>query len=73
VEGRHPVKYLVRTTHMNGAPVEDHRLWAYSAEDAVFQLETWMGKPRFHSIIYVGPVNPDCKCLNECRCGVQAQ
>ena len=43
---RRPARYLVRTTYMNSGAPEDHRLWAYSAEDAVFQLETAMGKPR---------------------------
>jgi hypothetical protein len=69
---KRPAKYLVRTVHMNSGPRTNLTLYAYSAEDAKFQVELAMGMPRFETVVYVGPVNPDCKCLNECRCGVSA-
>ena len=68
-----PNQYIVRTFGENIGN-QEHRLWAFSASDAKLQIETmtkWSSKPMY--VCYVGPVNPDCKCLNECRCGVSAQ
>ncbi len=44
--------------------------WAFSAEDARFQVETEMkrGSVSFY-VTYVGPVNAACKCANQCHCG----
>ncbi len=70
---KRPGRYLVRTIYMNSGPPTNRFLWAYSAEDAKFQVELAMGSPRFEQVVYIGPVNPDCKCLNECRCGIAAQ
>ena len=67
-----PNQYIVRSVYMNTGPATDRRVFAYTAEDAVFQVTTMLGKPRFEEIIYVGPVNPDCKCSGDCRCGVSA-
>jgi hypothetical protein len=68
-----PSKYRVR--FMIG---HDYRTigciaWAFSAEDAKFQVEThYKSASAFHGVIYVGPVNPECLCLGTCFCGASA-
>lgn len=69
-------QYIVRTSYVGLQP-RVYRLWAFSAEDAKSQvnLELELGSQPIGGggrgyITYVGPFNPECKCLNECRCGV---
>lgn len=70
---KRPARYIVRVWSEQRGTVE-FRPWAYSAEDAEFQIESELKKSSIRSCInYVGPVNPDCKCMNECRCGILAQ
>ncbi len=75
---KEPNQYIVRvwmdgTASQSGGTVE-FRPWAFSAEDANVQVDLELSKssPRRGHITYIGPVNPDCTCLNECRCGVMA-
>lgn len=70
---KRPARYIVRVWSDQSGTVE-FRPWAYSADDAVFQVEGELKKSSVRSWInYVGPVNPDCKCPNECRCGILIQ
>ncbi len=75
---KQPNQYIVRvwmdgTASQSPATVE-FRPFAFSAADAQLQvdLELSRASPKRGAITYVGPVNPDCTCLNECRCGVAA-
>lgn len=71
--GKEPNQYIVRVwMDVNGTT--EWRPWAFSAEDARFQVDQELSKsfPKRGSVTYIGPVNPNCKCLNECRCGVAA-
>ncbi len=66
-----PNKYLVRIYYFDGGPSQ-RTVFAFSAEDAKFQVNEELSHcyPRRGHVEYVGPVNPDCKCLNDCRCGL---
>lgn len=75
---KRPNQYIVRvwthTTASQSGGIVEFRPWAFSAEDARLQMDLELSKydPRRGHITYIGPVNPDCTCLNECRCGVLA-
>lgn len=68
---RRPAQYIVRVWSERRGNME-FRPWAHSAEDAKFQIENEF-KYYPAQLTYIGPLNPNCKCLNECRCGVLAQ
>lgn len=64
-------QYIVRTSGYVGG--REYHLWAFTAEDAKVQVRTSLEGSDAHLrpyITYVGPLNPDCKCLGECRCGI---
>ncbi len=64
-------QYIVRVwTKGEGFGTIEFRPWAFSAQDARVQIETEMTRGYGScNVIYVGPVNPDCKCSSECVCG----
>lgn len=74
-----PNKYIVRHGQWSQGPGsgfrhEERRVWAFSAADAKFQVETYFQDNRdFGGVIYVGPVNESCQCLNECFCGISVR
>lgn len=70
LESKEPSKYIVRF-YMDSAYREiECFAWAFSAEDAKYQVELNYGKSSgFRGVTYVGPVNPSCKCGNKCFCG----
>lgn len=69
-----PAKQYIVRVYDYGTGTRTYRLWAFSAEDAKSQvnleLEGRANDTTRGYIKYVGPFNPDCKCLNECRCGI---
>ncbi len=71
-------KYIIRHRLWDNGPgsgcrVNQTYVWAFSAEDAVVQVETHnKGNSNFGPITYVGPYVQGCACLNECLCGVEA-
>ncbi len=73
-----PNKYKLRIGTWSQGPgssygMEERELFAFSAADAVLQLEmAHKGDVNYDRVVYVGPVNPDCVCLNSCRCGFAA-
>ncbi len=69
--GKEPNQYIVRVWMESGGTGE-FRPWAFSAEDAKFQVDHELAKctPRRGYVNYVGPVNPKCECgSNQCYCG----
>ena len=68
--GKEPNRYIVRVWMDSSAPLE-LRPWAFSADDAMAQVNLELSKssPKRGIITYVGPVNPKCECLGGCRCG----
>jgi len=68
--GKEPRQYLIRTW-MDGQGSVEWTIWAHSSEDAKFQVDLELKQASWIKgcVIYVGPINPDCQCLNECRCG----
>lgn len=68
---KRPAQYIVRVWSDQSHRNLEFRPWAHSAEDAKFQIEFELKKSSVTQYVsYIGPVNPNCKCLNECRCGV---
>jgi hypothetical protein len=65
-------QYVVGVWYYRDATRREYRPWAFSAQDAKFQVEEELKKttPIPGYVSYVGPFNPDCKCSNECRCGI---
>ena len=70
-----PNKYIVRVFPHDAGTAEDWKVFAFSAEDAKTQVDTQLrlSTPVRGHIVYVGPVNPSCTCLNKCYCGTQAR
>lgn len=71
-------KYIIRYGLWENGPgsgyrTHEVRVWAFSAEDAKIQIETWHKDNRnVGPISYVGPFIHGCGCLHECHCGVVA-
>lgn len=79
IEPKPPNMYLVRVDHgyrSHPHNIEARKVWAFSSEDAVFQVKTDLGQHSESRVQYVGPVNPNCQCaggLERCVCGVAAR
>lgn len=78
LEPKAPNLYLARIDHgLRSHPhnIEGRKLWAFSAEDAAFQIKTELSRygTSESRLVYVGPVNPNCSCGGSqeyCHCGV---
>jgi hypothetical protein len=76
LEPRQPNLYVIRIQYlMPPSQEEQRRVWAFTAEDAYFQVNKTLGvgRDRYGFVVYVGPWNPNCSCLDKeraCRCGL---